>query len=108
MFHAHPLPLQAHEQQAYQEQAPPPVRVGELKEKSTLLIQEFKKALEMNKELKAQIKSVEKRKLILSRPGFFELEMVKVKLEIETYKATLQELEDNAEMTYDAMEAEII
>ena len=102
MFQAAPLPVQPH---VYQEQAPPPVRVNELKEKSALLVQEYKKAVEANRDLLAQLESVEKKKHILSRPGFFELEMAKVKLEIETYKATLQELEENAEMTYEAIES---
>ena len=97
---------QQQQAQTYTEQPLPLIPVKELQEKTKLLVDEYKRVLEINQNLKSEIDSLEKRKQILSRPGYFELEMAKVKMEIDTYIATLEELETNAQITFDALEAE--
>ena len=92
--------------QIYPDQALPPIKVKELNEKTALLVEEYRKVLETNQKLKSEIEDLEKKKMILSRPGYFELEMVKMKMEINTYLSTLQELETNAQMTFDVLEGE--
>ena len=100
------FPSQPNPTQIYPDQSLPPIKVKELKEKTILLINKYQKVLEENQNLKMEIENLEKKKQILSRPGYFELEMIKMKLEIDTYISTLEELETNAQMTFEAIEAE--
>lgn len=75
----------------------------ELSEKCDLLIQEYKNCLEKNHDLKDSIEKCQKEKLLLLQPQFFETEMHKINLMIQTYKDTLEELETQSKFTLERL-----
>lgn len=81
-----------------------PDLVSELTKKFERIVAEHAEIVEKNKELKSAIDRREKERLLLAHPEFFTTEMQKLTLMMETYKATLEELEAQAGETLSQME----
>lgn len=71
------------------------------------LIAEYNVLLARNKELRNDIDKHEKERLLLTRPQFFETEMEKIKLAIEVYTQSLEELVEQAQKTEEIMNKEV-
>lgn len=109
-------PYVDHDQQMMAQQPPQPwiadqnfpqIRVDELTEKCKALVAEYNRLLKENQEIKDNLENQEKKKKILSSHEYFLMEMEKVNLSIQTYKDALNQLEEFAQITQEAIGAPI-
>ncbi|KAH0788538.1 hypothetical protein GPJ56_007594 [Histomonas meleagridis] len=78
--------------------------IDELTKKCDLLITEHNVLAEKNKELHEQIERQERIKALLTVPQFFEIEMKKLQILIDTYSKSLEEIERLSEKTLQAIQ----
>ena len=80
--------------------------VDELTKKCDLLISEYNSLVKRNQELRTQIEKQEKIKELLTTavPQFFEVEMKKLQIMIDTYSKSLSDIEKLAEKTAEAIQ----